>query len=147
LVGRTTREDESVCARAFQASVGCVNTVRGAVVWTQPASGAEGVHGDEDAVFGSESNGSVIAWRRMDGSRLWTTDRLKYRKLTAPLLLGRSVVVGDETGLVHLLSRSDGAPLNRVSTDGSGIAAAPVVAADTLVVVTRNGGIFGFRPD
>jgi outer membrane protein assembly factor BamB len=147
LVGRTTREEESVCARAFQASVGCVNTVRGAVVWTQPASGAEGVHGDEDAVFGSESNGSVIAWRRMDGSRLWTTDRLKYRKLTAPLLLGRSVVVGDETGLVHLLSRSDGAPLNRVSTDGSGIAAAPVVAADTLVVVTRNGGIFGFRPD
>lgn len=147
LVGRTTREGESVCARAFQASVGCVNTVRGAVVWTQPASGAEGVDGDEDVVFGAEGNGSVIAWRRMDGSRLWTTDRLKYRKLTAPLLLGRSVVVGDDNGLVHLLSRSDGAPLNRVSTDGSGIGAAPVVAADTLVVVTRNGGIFGFRPD
>lgn len=147
LVGRTTREGESVCARAFQASVGCVNTARGAVAWTQPASGAEGVHGDGEAVFGTESNGSVIAWRRMDGSRLWNTDRLKHRKLTAPLLLGRSVVVGDDTGLVHLLSRSDGAPLNRVSTDGSGIGAAPVVAADTLVVVTRNGGIFGFRPD
>lgn len=147
LVGRTSREGESLCARAFQASVGCVNAVRGAVEWTQSASGAEGVHGDADTVFGTESNGSVIAWRRMDGSRLWATDRLKHRKLTAPLLLGRSVVVGDDTGLVHLLSRSDGTPLNRVSTDGSGIGADPVVVADTLVVVTRNGGVFGFRPD
>lgn len=147
LVGRTSRVGDSVCARAFQASVGCVNTARGTVSWTQPASGVEGVHGDGDALFGAESNGSVTAWRRSDGTRLWTTDRLKHRKLTAPLLLGRSVVVGDEAGLVHLLSRTDGAPLNRLTTDGSGIAAAPAVAADTLVVVTRNGGIYGFRPD
>ena len=147
LVGRTSRVGDSICARAFQAAVGCVNASRGSTVWTQTASGAEGVHGDGDTIFGAESNGSVVAWRRSDGSRLWATDRLKHRKLTAPLLLGRSVVVGDDTGLVHLLSRDDGAPLNRMATDGSGIAAAPVVAADTLVVVTRNGGIYGFRPD
>ena len=147
LVGRTSRVEESICARAFQAAVGCVNAARGSVNWTLPASGAEGVHGDGEALFGAESNGTVTAWRRGDGSRLWSTDRLKHRKLTAPLLLGRSVVVGDETGLVHLLSRTDGSPLNRISTDGSGIAAAPAVAADTLVVVTRNGGVFGFRPD
>ena len=105
------------------------------------------VQSDADTIFGSESNGTLVAWRRADGSRLWSIDRLKYRKLTAPLLLGRSVVVGDDAGLVHLLSRTDGSPLNRLATDGSAIAAAPVVAADTLVVVTRNGGIYGFRPD
>lgn len=147
LVGRTSRVGETVCARSFQAAVGCVNTARGMTVWTQPASGAEGVHGDAEAIFGAESNGTLVAWRRADGSRLWSIDRLKYRKLTAPLLLGRSVVVGDDTGLVHLLSRTDGSPLNRLVTDGSAIAAAPVVAADTLVIVTRNGGIYGFRPD
>lgn len=147
LVGRTSRVEQSICARAFQAAVGCVNAARGSVNWTLPASGAEGVHGDGEALFGAESNGTVTAWRRGDGSRLWSTDRLNHRKLTAPLLLGRSVVVGDETGLVHLLSRTDGSPLNRISTDGSGVAAAPVVAADTLVVVTRNGGVYGFRPD
>lgn len=147
LVGRTARDGDNVCARAFQASVGCVNTVRGAVVWSQPASGAEGVHGDSETVFGTESNGTVVAWRRSDGGKLWSTDRLRHRGLTAPLLLGRSVVVGDSTGLVHLMSRVDGQPLNRLATDGSPIAAAPVAAADTLVVVTRNGGVFGFRPD
>ncbi|WP_422843279.1 outer membrane protein assembly factor BamB [Acidovorax sp. M2(2025)] len=147
LVGRTSRAGESVCARAFQAAVGCVNTARGTVAWSQPASGADGVHGDAEAIFGTESNGTVVAWRRSDGSRLWSVDKLKYRKLTAPLLLGRSVVVGDDTGLVHLLSRTDGSPLNRLTTDGSGISVGPVVAADTLVVVTRNGGVYGFRPD
>ncbi|MCW8176015.1 outer membrane protein assembly factor BamB [Verminephrobacter aporrectodeae] len=147
LVGRTSRVGDSVCARSFQAAVGCVDTARGTVAWTQAASGAEGVHGDEQALFGTESNGTLVAWRRSDGGRLWTSDRLKHRKLTAPLLLGRSVVVGDDAGLVHLLSRTDGASLNRISTDGSGIAAAPVVAADTLVFVTRNGAIYGFRPD
>lgn len=147
LVGRTSRVGDSICARSFQTAVGCVNAARGAVTWTQPASGADGVHGDGEALFGAEGNGTVMAWRRSDGSRLWATDRLKHRKLTAPLLLGRSVVVGDDTGLVHLLSRTDGSPLNRIATDGSGIAAAPAVAADTLVVVTRNGGVYGFRPD
>lgn len=147
MVGRTSRVGDSVCARAFQATVGCVNAARGSVSWTQPANGAEGIHGDDSMLFGTESNGTVIAWKRADGAKAWSSERLQYRKLTAPLLLGRSVVIGDDSGLVHLLSRDDGAPLNRLTTDGSGIAAAPVASADTLVVVTRNGGVYGFRPD
>lgn len=147
LVGHTSRVDSSVCARAFQSAVGCVNTDRGSVAWSQPANGATGIHGDGALLFGAESNGVVVAWNRADGSRAWSSDRLQHRKLTAPLLLGRSVVVGDDSGWVHLLSKTDGAALNRVATDGSAIAAAPVVAADTLVVVTRNGGVYGFRPE
>lgn len=147
IVGRTSRVGDSLCARAFQASVGCIDASRGTVSWTQPASGGVGIHGDDTMLFGTESNGTVIAWRRTDGTRAWTSDRLQFRKLTAPLVLGRSVVVGDDTGLVHLLSREDAAPLNRLTTDGSAIAAAPAVAGDTLVVVTRKGGVYGFRPD
>lgn len=147
LVGRVSRQGEVVCARAFQAAVGCVDASRGTVLWSKPANGAEGVHGDERLLFGSESDGKLVAWRRADGERAWVTDRLQFRGLTAPLALGRSVVVGDSMGLVHLLSREDGSPLNRLATDGSGIAAAPAVVGDTLVVVTRAGGIFGFRPE
>ena len=147
LVGPTSKIAENVCARSFQSAVGCVDTSRGAVLWTRAANGAEGVSGDADVVYGVETNGKVIAWNRGSGERVWETDRLKYRKLTTPLLLGRSVVIGDEAGLVHLLSRADGSPLNRIVTDGSGVAAAPVLAADTLVVVTLNGGVYGFRPD
>lgn len=146
LVGSVNRVGDTVCARAFQASVGCVNAVRGTVLWTKPANGADGVHGDERLVFGTEADGKVVAWRRDTGDRAWASDRLQYRGLTAPLALGRSVVVGDSTGLVHFLSREDGTLLNRLTTDGSAVVAAPVLAGNTLVVVTHNGGVYGFVP-
>lgn len=147
IVSPTSRIGDVVCARAFQAAVGCVDARRGTVSWTVPANGAEGIHGDEVMLFGTESNGTLSAWKRQDGARVWTSDRLQYRKLTSPLVLGRSVVVGDEAGLVHLLSKDGGSPLNRLNTDGSGISIAPAAAGDTLVIVTRNGGIYGFRPE
>jgi outer membrane assembly lipoprotein YfgL len=147
LVGRVSREGDVVCARAFQTAIGCVNAVRGNLLWSKPADGAQGVHGDADFVFGTESDGKVIAWRRADGEKAWTSERLKYRGLTAPLAIGRTVAVGDASGLVHFLSRQDGSLMNRMSTDGSAIAAAPVVVGNTLVVVTEKGGVFGFRPE
>jgi outer membrane protein assembly factor BamB len=147
LVGRVSRDGDVVCARAFQANVGCVNAARGNLVWTKAASGAQGVHGDDRRVFGTESDGVVQAWRRTDGERAWTTDALRYRSLTAPQVVGRSIAIGDFAGIVHLLSREDGSLLNRLTTDGSPIAAAPVLVGNTLVAVTRNGGIFGFVPE
>ena len=147
LVAPASRIGNSVCTRAFQAGVGCVDVRNAAVQWTQKSSGAQGVDGDAAALYGTQSNGAVTAWRRNDGEQSWTTQRLAYRQLTAPLLLGRSVVVGDESGLLHLLSRDDGSPLTRLQTDGSGIAVHPVEAAGTLVAVTRKGRIYGFRPD
>lgn len=147
LVGRVSRDGEVVCARAFQATVGCVNAARGTLLWTKPAFGHVGVHGDDQLVYGVESDGKIVAWRRADGERAWVSERLRYRKLTAPLVVGRSIAVGDETGLIHLLSREDGAALTRVATDGSAVVAAPVLAAGALVAVTRGGGIFGFLPE
>lgn len=147
LVGGGRRDGNTLCARAFQAAVGCVDTYNGNVLWTRPANGATGVDGDGERVYGVESDGRVIAWRADTGDRAWSSERLQWRQLTAPLVLGRSVIVGDSTGLVHLLSREDGSPLNRLSTDGSGIATTPVAAANTLIAVTRNGGVYGFRPD
>ena len=146
LVGRVSRVGSNVCARAFQAAVGCVDATRGTVAWTQKSSGFEGIHGDDASVFGTEGDGKVVAWRRDSGQKAWSSELLLHRGLTAPLALGRSVVIGDSAGFVHLLSREDGSLLTRVPTDGSAIVAAPVAAGNTLVVVTRNGNVFGFSP-
>ena len=147
LVGSVSRVGDSVCVRAFQSSIGCVNTTRGNLLWTRPANGVQGINGDDRLLFGTEADGTVLAWKRSDGERVWSTERLRYRGLTAPFLAGRSVVIGDATGFIHLLSREDGSLLNRVSTDGSPISASPVLAGNTLVAVTRNGGIYGFQPE
>ena len=147
LVAGFSRQGNELCARAFQAAVGCVDALRGTVTWKRPAAGAVGLQGDDLLVYGVESDSRVLAWKRATGEPVWTSDRLRYRNLSAPLVLGRSVVTGDATGLVHFLSRADGTPLTRLSTDGSAIEVTPVVAAGTLVVVTRNGGVYGFQPE
>ncbi|MGJ7492424.1 outer membrane protein assembly factor BamB [Variovorax sp. ZT4R33] len=147
LTGSVSRVGDNVCARAYYANVGCVDTTRGVLIWSKPASGAEGLTGDDRFVYGTESNGSVVAWRRGDGERAWSMDRLKYRTLTAPLAVGRSLIIGEDTGTLHLVSREDGALLNRLTPDGSPIVATPVLAGNTVVVVTRNGGVFGYRPE
>ena len=147
LVSGISRSGDAACMRAFQSSVGCVNLARGGLVWSKPANGSTGLGGNEDTIFGTESDSKVIAWRRTDGERLWVSELLRFHGLTTPLVAGRSVVVGDTAGFVHFLSREDGALLNRLPTDGSAIVGAPVMAGQTLIVATRRGGIFGFRPE
>ncbi len=146
IVGPVSRIGDSVCARAYSAAVGCVDASRGTVVWSRVVQGTTGVHGDDRLVFGSDAEGRFQAWQRTSGEPVWDIQRLKYRGLSAPVALGRVVAVGDNTGLVHLISREDGSEMTRLSTDGSPILAAPVLAGDALVVQTRNGGVYAWRP-
>ncbi len=147
LVGGVSRQGDKVCVRAFQASIGCVDAARGTLIWTKAASGVHGISGDSRLVYGTESDGRVIALKAADGDKAWSTDHLRFRSLSAPVVAGRSVVVGDSTGFLHLLSRDDGSLLNRLTTDGSAVSANPVMAGNTLVVVTRSGGVFGYVPE
>jgi outer membrane protein assembly factor BamB len=124
-----------------------VDAVRGTSLWSRPAQGHQGLEGDENLIFGVESDSKVVAWQRQGGQPAWTQEALRFRGLSAPLVLGRSVVVGDDKGLLHFLSRQDGQTLLRLSTDGSAIVGKPVAVGQTLVVVTRTGGVFGFRPE
>ena len=146
LVGPASRLNEVVCVRAFQASVGCVNAGRGVLQWTKTADGNVGLDGDDRLVFAVESDGKVVTWKRVDGEAGWRSEQLRYRGLTAPRIVGRSIAIGDASGFVHLLSREDGALLNRLTTDGSAITATPTLVGETLVVVTQAGTIFGFQP-
>lgn len=145
LVGPVSRVGNSVCARAFNSAVACADAEAGRALWNKPAQGIVGVHGDAELVLGAEADGRLIAWRRANGEKAWELDRLKYRELSAPLSLERLMVVGDGTGLVHVLSTADGSELTRLTTDGSAVLAPPVLAGPALVVQTRNGGVFAWR--
>lgn len=147
LVAGVARQGSVVCTRAFQAALGCVDAARGALVWSKPAAGASGLSGDASLLLGVEFDGTVVAWRPKDGERAWRTNQLRYRKLSSPLLLGPALVVGDDAGRLHFLARQDGALQTRIETDGTPIAATPVLVGSTVVVVTRAGRVLGLRPE
>jgi outer membrane assembly lipoprotein YfgL len=146
LVATASRVNDSVCVRAFQSQVGCVNVTRGALLWNRASVGVQGVDGDAKILVGAESNGVVRAWTRAGGERAWDTDRLKYRELTSPLVTPKGVVLGDEGGWLYLLSATDGALLNRVQTASAGFASAPTPLANGgFVILTRNGQLLAYQ--
>ncbi len=145
LVGPADRIGEVVCARAFQSQIGCVNAERGQSMWTRASIGERGVSGNDTQLIAAMSNGVVQAWKRSNGERLWDTERLKYRELSAPLVTPRGVLLADSGGWLYLLSLADGALLNRIKLDGNELASAPVPAGAHYVLVTREGRVMGLQ--
>jgi outer membrane assembly lipoprotein YfgL len=147
LVAGPSRVGNSVCVRAFQSAVACVDGLSGRMAWSRNAQGHQGLEGDAQFIWGVESDGKLLAWQRSSGAPLWVQEALRFRGLSLPLAWQQGLVVGDQEGWVHAISPKDGQVLNRIGTDGSAITGRPVAVGETLVVVTRSGGVFGFRPE
>ncbi len=147
LVGPAQREGDSLCMRAFQAAVACVDVGRGVLAWSQATGGQKPVGGDAAFVFGADATDRISARRRANGEVAWTNESFLNRGLSAPASTGSTVVFGDVEGYLHFLDRETGNPVLRLPTDGSEIVAPPVVSGTTLLVVTRRGGLFAFRPE
>ena len=141
------RDGDQLCVRAFQYAITCLDAHIGKPLWSKPASGGTGVAGDAAGVYGSESSGRIVSLARADGAKRWEINALQLRNLTAPLVVGKAVVVGDESGNLHFFSTIDGEPINRMRTDGTALVATPVMAGKALLAVSRGGGVFAFRSE
>lgn len=146
ITGAPSVAQGTVCARGYQSAVGCVRLSDGHLLWTARADGYTGVSQNGTELAATQADGVVQAYSVADGKALWHNDQLMWRKLSAPLLLGRTVAVGDLQGYVSFLDAKDGQIIGRASTDGSAISSAPLLAGNTLVVVTSKGGVYGFVP-
>jgi outer membrane protein assembly factor BamB len=147
LVGPAVRLGTRVCARSFQVAVGCADAETGRLLWSRSTGGINAVGGDEEMIVGADASDRIVAWKTDSGEMLWTSERMLFRGLSAPTSIGPTVVFGDYEGYVHFLDRKDGQPLLRLSTDGSPVVGQPVLSGKTLLVATRNGGFFAFRPE
>jgi len=146
LIGPVVRSGDLICARSFQAAVGCVDAQLGNVAWTKNVGGTDAISGDAELLFGADASDRINAWRTATGDVAWTSESLMFRGLGAPAAVGQSVVFGDSSGTLHWFSRAKGESQARVPTDGSAIATPLVSIGGLLVVVTRDGGVFAFRP-
>ncbi|MDE1951595.1 MAG: outer membrane protein assembly factor BamB [Betaproteobacteria bacterium] len=135
-----------VCARAYQSVVGCADLDTGRLLWTDKTDGDTGISQNGDVLLATQGDGVVQAYNAVDGAKRWSNDQLKYRNLSAPLLVGVTVAVGDYQGYITFLSAKDGKLIGRVSTDGAAIHSPLVISGNTIVAVTADGGVFGFLP-
>jgi outer membrane protein assembly factor BamB len=146
VTGPPTLVGSETCAVTFQGQIGCFDANSGRAVWEKAFSSTSGLAQDDRAVVAADDWSVVSAFDVSSGAPLWKNDKLKNRDLSVPFILGHAAVLGDYQGYVHFLSRDDGTLVARLKTDGSPITAAPVLAGETLVVLTHDGDLYGYRP-
>lgn len=147
LVGPPVRVGDRVCARAFQSSVACADAARGAVLWSRNAGGVQAVGGDAELLIGADASDRITAWRAATGDVVWNNEQLLYRGLSGAVVVGPVVVFGDSEGWVHFLSAATGEQQLRLQTSGGPVVGTPALSGQTLLVTTRDGGLFAFRPN
>lgn len=146
VVGSPLISGREVCAAGWRGRLACMDTASGRVAWGRELPAAAGIDLDSRMVVAVDSEGSLHAFSR-SGASLWRQNALKGRQPSAPLLAGGQVIVGDSLGLVHLLSRDDGALQARIATDGSAIVGAPVRWGGLVVVQTTGGSLHAISLD
>jgi outer membrane protein assembly factor BamB len=133
------------CAVAYQSRVACFDLVRGTLLWSRwsrDASSWAGLEADEETIYLTDVLGAVLALDKSSGATLWKQDKLYARSVTAPVVVGNFIAVGDYQGYVHFFERVEGNYAARVKTDGSAITARPLRVDSNVLVQTRKGGLY-----
>jgi outer membrane assembly lipoprotein YfgL len=146
LVGPAVRQGDLICARAFQSSVGCVNAERGSSLWNRVVGGTNGIGADDQVVVAGDASDRLSAWKLANGDLAWAADQFQHRKLSAPVVTGKQIVIGDYEGQVHLLDRDTGKTRSRLPTDGSQVVTIALLG-DTVLVATKSGGLFALKAE
>lgn len=139
-------DGRQVCAVAFQGRVACFDMGQGgAMVWSRDISSVSGLVVDGRYLFITDDKGIVYGLDRLSGSSLWKQDKLKNRRLSAPVIRRGLVAVADGEGIVHFLSREDGSFAARQATDGTPVRALLQAVGPAVLVQTVGGEVRAFE--
>lgn len=123
---------------SYQGYVGALSLSDGQFVWRKPASVYKNMTIDNKTIYLTDSDDIVWAINRQSGQVNWKQVALKARGLTEPVLVGDRLVVGDKTGLLHVLATQNGELISRTEVGGA-ITTAPSVVGNTIYVMSADG--------
>lgn len=133
-------EERRICAATYQGRVACFEPSSGNTTWAKDLSTSSGVASDGKLLVVPNDDGTVTAFSVESGALAWTNPKLGKRRLSPPLVLGETVLTGDNLGAVHALSMSDGALIGRVQLDGTPVQAI-VPMGNRFLVQTAGGSV------
>lgn len=135
-------DDKEVCAAAYQGRIACFDVVRGSLIWTRDVSSLAGITADANRLYAVDDKGVVQAFDRSNGASIWKQDVLAKRRIGGPQLIGDEIGVVDVEGYLHLLSRTDGAYVGRLATDGSLATTQPAPLAGGMLWQSEKGTVY-----
>ena len=120
-----------VYAASYQGIIVALDLETARTLWTKELSSSSDMGVDINNLYVTDADGNVWALDRRNGASLWKQDKLQYRSVTGPVVVGNYVVVNDFEGYQHWLSVDDGHFVGRTQVDSSGVNTASITAEDT----------------
>jgi outer membrane protein assembly factor BamB len=137
---------ENVFAAGFQGRTAMLALDSGQLWWSHDMSSYRGLSVDEDNLYVTESDGTVVAMRQRDGAEVWRNDKLKRRGLSTPVVTSTAIAVADFQGYLHWLDKNTGELVARQRiAKKQRVSNPPVGAGDTVVVLTDSGRLAAYR--
>lgn len=132
-----------VLLASYQGYIGALTLNDGQFIWRKPASTYKNIIAHGSSLYMTDSNDIVWSINKLTGQVNWKQDKLKSRSLTEPSLVGGNIVVGDKTGMLHVLSAKNGEFISRAQLGGA-ITISPGVSGNSVYVLTANGKLSRF---
>lgn len=123
---------------SYQGYIGALSLNDGQFLWKKPGSVYKNMVLQNNTLYYTDSNDVLWSLNRHTGRVNWKQTSLKARGLTEPVIVGKDIVVGDKTGLLHFIEAQTGELLARKQLS-AGINNSPSVSGQNLYVLTNNG--------
>src|SRR6202041_3681911 len=137
---------DNVFAAGFQGRTAMLALDSGQIWWSHDMSSYRGLAVDEDNLYVTESDGTVVAMRQRDGAEVWRNDKLKRRGLSTPVVTSTAIAVADFQGYLHWLDKSTGELVARERiAKKQRVSNPPAGSGDTVVVLTDAGTLAAYR--
>jgi outer membrane protein assembly factor BamB len=137
---------DNVFAAGFQGRTAMLALDSGQLWWSHDMSSYRGLSVDEDNLYVTQSDGTVVAMRQRDGAEVWRNEKLKRRGLSTPVVTSTAIAVADFQGYLHWLDKDTGALVARERiAKKQRVSNPPVGAGDTVVVLTDSGTLAAYR--
>lgn len=136
-------EGNVVLLASYQGYVGAFSLNDGQFIWQKPASTYKNIAVKGNSLYMIDSHDVIWSINKQTGQVNWKQIKLKSRGLTEPVLMGDELIVGDKTGILHVIATQNGDLLSRTEL-GNAIAIAPAVKNNNIYVLTANGQLNRF---
>jgi len=110
------------------------------LLWERDISSYAGLAVDNDSVYISDAHSHIWAISRASGVSLWKQTKLQARGITAPVVVGNYLAVGDIEGYVHWMRKDNGEFVARYRTGSKSINVPPLAVDEQRILVYTSRG-------
>lgn len=140
ITGQPLVLDRALMVVGYQGKLALIDIQTGREVWSTKASSLYSPSVADGNIFLSLANGDLVSLQGSDRQELWRQDKLAWRQLTQPVVVGDHLVVGDFEGYLYAVSLKDGSLQGETEFDDEGIRVPVQPLGDGKLLVYGNGG-------